>query len=163
MKTESLEAFLQTVELRSLTKASEVLHISQPALSKQIRNLEDELGTQLFIRSTTGVTLTATGTILFERSKRIMEEFNTLRREIALQEGTRLQLTIGSWPSVATVYLPTRIAGHKQKDVLLEYGGNRICLQREEAADRIRNRARAEHPRFHSVQSRHLDTAEDLY
>jgi DNA-binding transcriptional LysR family regulator len=71
VKIEWLEAFLQTTELKSLTKASECLHISQPALSKKIRNLEDELGAQLLIRSSSGVTLTPSGQILLERSKKI--------------------------------------------------------------------------------------------
>lgn len=74
VKIEWLEAFRQTAETKSLTKASEILHISQPALSKQIRNLEDELGTQLLMRSSTGVTLTQPGLILLERSKKIMND-----------------------------------------------------------------------------------------
>ncbi|AZN40798.1 LysR family transcriptional regulator [Paenibacillus albus] len=121
MKTESLEAFLRTAELKSLTRASELLHISQPALSKQIRSLEDELATQLLIRSTSGVSLTTSGQILYERSKRIMEEVGALKREIAFNDGTKVQLNIGSWPSIATAYLPSRIARNKQQDNLSEY------------------------------------------
>ncbi|MFC5451247.1 LysR family transcriptional regulator [Paenibacillus aestuarii] len=121
MKTEWLEAFLQTVELKSLTKASEMLHVSQPALSKQIRNLENELGTQLLIRSTIGVTLTPSGEILHESSKRIMSEVNTMKREIALAEGKQVHLTIGSWPSIAALYLPQRIAGNKLTDTHSAY------------------------------------------
>ncbi|SDX52252.1 LysR family transcriptional regulator [Paenibacillus sp. CF384] len=121
MRIEWLEAFQQTAETKSLTKASEWLHISQPALSKQIRNLEDELGAQLLLRSTVGVTLTTAGQILLERSKRILDEVNALRREIALshEEGKSV-LTIGSWPSIATIYLPGRIAGNQQAESKLE-------------------------------------------
>lgn len=120
MKIEWLEAFQQTVELKSLTKASEVLHMSQPALSKQIRNLEDELGAKLLTRSTIGVTLTESGQVLRERGKRIIDEVNALRREIALsQDGGMADLVIGSWPSIATIYLPSRIAGRKQSDTHL--------------------------------------------
>jgi LysR family transcriptional activator of glutamate synthase operon len=79
MKIEWLESFMQTTEKKSLTKASEALHMSQPALSKQIRNLEDELGAKLLIRSTTGVALTPSGQILFERNKTIINEMNTVR------------------------------------------------------------------------------------
>lgn len=105
MKIEWLEAFQQTAETKSLTKASEILHISQPALSKQIRNLEDELGTQLLMRSSTGVTLTQTGLILLERSKKIMNDLNEMRKEITLsQDVGKDDLIIGSWPSIATIF-----------------------------------------------------------
>lgn len=115
MKIEWLEAFQKTVETRSLTKASEFLHISQPALSKQIRNLEIELGTTLLMRSSVGVSLTPAGQILFNRSKNIINEVNAMKREIILsQEKEEAFLTIGSWPSVATVYLPYHIAQNKR-------------------------------------------------
>ncbi|MCM3629788.1 LysR family transcriptional regulator [Paenibacillus glycanilyticus] len=118
---EWLEAFRQTAELKSLTKASESLHISQPALSKQIRNLEIELGAQLLTRSSIGVTLTPAGQILFERSKNIINEMNVTKREIALiQDEGKVDLTIGSWPSIATIFLPMRIAGNQQSKPKLD-------------------------------------------
>ncbi len=58
MKTEWMEAFLVTAETGSLTKASEVLHMTQPALSKQIKSLESALDVSLLHRSAHGVTLT---------------------------------------------------------------------------------------------------------
>jgi DNA-binding transcriptional LysR family regulator len=115
VKIEWLEAFRQTAETKSLTKASEILHISQPALSKQIRNLEDELGTQLLMRSSTGVTLTQPGLILLERSKKIMNDLNEMRKEITLsQDEGKDDLIIGSWPSIATIFLPDRMAANQQ-------------------------------------------------
>ncbi|MBP3963318.1 LysR family transcriptional regulator [Paenibacillus lignilyticus] len=121
MRIEWLEAFQQTAETKSLTKASESLHISQPALSKQIRNLEDELGAQLLLRSSVGVTLTTAGQILLERSKRILNEVNALRREVTRsQDEGKVVLTLGSWPSIATIYLPGRIAGNLQAETKLE-------------------------------------------
>ncbi|SFJ70649.1 DNA-binding transcriptional regulator, LysR family [Paenibacillus sp. UNC496MF] len=121
MRMEWLEAFRQTAETKSLTKASESLHISQPALSKQIRNLETELGAQLLTRSSVGVSLTPAGQILLERSKVIANEMNAMKREIALmQDEGKVDLTIGSWPSVATIFLPARIAGNRQATTKLE-------------------------------------------
>ncbi|WP_201001568.1 LysR family transcriptional regulator [Paenibacillus glycanilyticus] len=115
MRMDWLVAFRQTAEMKSLTKASELLHISQPALSKQIRNLEVELGAPLLVRSTTGVTLTPAGHILLEGSKNILNEMNAIRREIALaQEEGKSDLTIGSWPSIATIFLPGQIARSQQ-------------------------------------------------
>ncbi|MDR6549760.1 LysR family transcriptional regulator [Paenibacillus qinlingensis] len=121
MRIEWLESFQLTAELKSLTKASESLHISQPALSKQIRNLEDDIGAQLLLRSSSGVTLTPSGQILLERSRKIIGEVNTMRREIALSvDGGKADLTIGSWPSVSTIYVPTLIAGKLQAGMNLE-------------------------------------------
>ncbi|WP_164775590.1 LysR family transcriptional regulator [Paenibacillus glycanilyticus] len=115
MRMDWLVAFRQTAEMKSLTKASELLHISQPALSKQIRNLEVELGAPLLVRSTTGVTLTPAGHILLEGSKNILNEMNAIRREIALaQDEGKSDLTIGSWPSIATIFLPGQIARSQQ-------------------------------------------------
>lgn len=115
MRIEWLGAFRQIAEMKSLTKASEFLHISQPALSKQIRNLEVELGAQLLLRSTTGVTLTQAGQILLEGSKNILNDMNAIRREIALiQDEGKSDLTIGSWPSIATIFLPGQIARSQQ-------------------------------------------------
>ena len=115
MRIDWLEAFRQTAEMKSLTKASEALHISQPALSKQIRNLEIELGAQLLMRTSIGVTLTAAGQILLDKSKSILNEVNAMRREIALsQDEGKADLTIGSWPSIATIFLPGRMAVNPQ-------------------------------------------------
>jgi hypothetical protein len=58
MRVEWLYSFMEVVRCKSLSKASEHLHISQPGLSKQIRQLESALGVALFDRSTAGVTLT---------------------------------------------------------------------------------------------------------
>ena len=71
MKTEWLEAFHVTAETSSLTKASELLHMTQPALSKQIKNLEQAVGAPLFTRTTSGVSLTPAGEIVFKDGQRI--------------------------------------------------------------------------------------------
>ncbi|NBD24826.1 LysR family transcriptional regulator [Paenibacillus glycinis] len=121
MRIDWLEAFRQTAETKSLTKASEALHISQPALSKQIRNLELELGAQLLMRSSIGVTLTPAGQILLDKSKNILNEVNAMRREIAFsQDEGKADLTIGSWPSIATIFLPGRMAVNQHAMAKLE-------------------------------------------
>jgi len=109
MKMEWLEAFHMTAETQSLTKASELLHMSQPALSKQIKNLEADLGASLFTRSAAGVTLTKAGMRLLPVSQLVLKELNAVKKEIALEEGLK-DITIGSWPSIATSYLPGKIA-----------------------------------------------------
>lgn len=109
MRIEWLEAFQMTAETQSLTKASELLHMSQPALSKQIKNLEADLGAPLFTRTTAGVTLTEAGKRLLPVSELILKELKAVKKEIALEEGLK-NITIGSWPSIATSYLPGKLA-----------------------------------------------------
>ena len=68
MNLRQLQYFIEIAELRSFTRAAEVLHIAQSALSRQIRLLEDELGANLFNRLDRGVTLTEAGDLLRDRA-----------------------------------------------------------------------------------------------
>ena len=64
-----LRAFIAVAEEASVTKAAERLHISQPPLSRHIKQLEGELGITLFIRHRQGVTLTDAGQRLLEKAR----------------------------------------------------------------------------------------------
>lgn len=70
MKLTSLRAPVAAVEEGSLRSAAKRLSVSQPALTKSIRELERELATALLLRSTTGVIATAQGMVLYEREGR---------------------------------------------------------------------------------------------
>ncbi|UJF31306.1 LysR family transcriptional regulator [Paenibacillus hexagrammi] len=61
MNLDNLTSFLTAAELKSMAKASEKLHLTHPALSKQIRKLETYYGTELLTRNSSGVQLTAAG------------------------------------------------------------------------------------------------------
>lgn len=61
MRTSQLEYFTAVAETLSFTRASELCHVAQPAISQQIQSLEKELGFSLFARSTKGVELTPAG------------------------------------------------------------------------------------------------------
>jgi len=69
-----LRSFVVVAETGHLTRAAEKLHISQPALSAQIRALEDELDLTLFERTSTGMTLTAAGKRLLAGADKILAE-----------------------------------------------------------------------------------------
>ncbi|QPC45655.1 LysR family transcriptional regulator [Mangrovibacillus cuniculi] len=127
MRFEWLEAFQLTAETQSLTKASELLHMSQPALSKQIKNLENDLGASLFKRTTVGVSLTQAGERLLPVSQRILKELNTVKKAIALEQGL-MGVTIGAWPSVATSYLPTKLASANRSDYSLKISHSYVEL-----------------------------------
>lgn len=73
MENRLLKYFLVVAEEESITRAAGILHISQPALSKQIMQLEDELGARLFIRGKRNVTLTEEGRFLRSRAREIID------------------------------------------------------------------------------------------
>ena len=71
--------FKVVAELKNITKASEILRISQPAASLQIKQLEEELNGQLFIRKNKGVELTVLGKILQEKIDKIIKELDIIQ------------------------------------------------------------------------------------
>ncbi len=83
-----LRYFIHIVEHGSFGKASAILRIAQPALSHQIRNLEDELGVQLLIRHTSGVVPTEAGATLNEHAKGILRQVEVARKATIDQADT---------------------------------------------------------------------------
>jgi DNA-binding transcriptional LysR family regulator len=79
MTYDQLDAFLRVASEGSFTAASASLHKSQPAVSKLVRNLEDELGIQLFDRGAYRATLTDAGRLFFERAAGVLESTEALR------------------------------------------------------------------------------------
>ncbi|MDD3218132.1 MAG: LysR family transcriptional regulator [Lachnospiraceae bacterium] len=73
MENRVLRYFLAVAREENITKASESLHVTQPTLSKQLMDLEDELGTKLFIRGKRKITLTEDGVYLRKRAQEIIE------------------------------------------------------------------------------------------
>ncbi len=84
MELRLLQYFLTVTREQSILGASKVLHISQPTLSRQLRDLEEELGKQLFIRSNRKITLTEEGMILRKRAEEIGELVRKTQDEISI-------------------------------------------------------------------------------
>ena len=76
IETRLLYYFLAIAREQNITKAADTLHISQPTLSKQMMDLEEQLGKQLFIRGKRKVTLTEDGMFLRARAQEMMELMN---------------------------------------------------------------------------------------
>lgn len=96
MELRHLEYFIQVCNNNSFTKAAEVLGISQPTLSQQIRVLEGELDTPLFHRVGRGIKMTEAGKLLFDKGKFIMQQFDDVYNEIFELKGVkRGVITIG--------------------------------------------------------------------
>ena len=101
MNPRQLTNFLRIAELRSFTKAAAVLHIAQPALSRQVQQLEDDLGVRLFVRSDSGVTLTEAGDALRTRAASLLQHFANVRDEVsALSDLVQGRLHFGMPPSL---------------------------------------------------------------
>lgn len=111
MKLGQLDHFLVVAERGSLGRAARFLNISEPALSKSIRNLERELGVQLLDRGPRGMTPTVFGDSVAARARLIRSETNLIRREIAELKGVGTGIVrVGARPSFGAAYLPTAVA-----------------------------------------------------
>lgn len=101
MSPRQLNYFLRIAELKSFTKAAAVLRIAQPALSRQIQQLEDDLGVRLFVRSDSGVSLTEAGEALRTRASSLLQHFANVRDEVgALSDLVQGHLHFGMPPSL---------------------------------------------------------------
>lgn len=74
--------FVAVAELLHFGRAAEQLHIAQPVLSRQIRALEKDLGAELFVRDSHGVTLTAAGTQLLDDARQLLTSADATRRRV---------------------------------------------------------------------------------
>ena len=102
-----LVVFRTVAEQRSFRKAAEELYLTQPAVSLQIKALEEDLGAQLFDRSGAEVRLTAVGEVLLEHALRTHEMLQQAEQEIAALGGERAgRLTLGASTTIAQYVLP---------------------------------------------------------
>ena len=83
-----LRTFLAVAETRHLTRAAERVHLSQPAVSAQLKALEEELGVQLFERLHGGMELTVTGGQLLQHAERVLGAAEELREAAGRLRGS---------------------------------------------------------------------------
>ena len=103
-----LEAFLTVAKLRSLRRAAKVLFVTQPAVGSRIRNLEQEVGAELFHRSAAGVELTTAGRAFLPYAQRALWALVDGRQQlVALREGRVGQLEIAATPAASIHVLPS--------------------------------------------------------
>jgi DNA-binding transcriptional LysR family regulator len=107
MLLSQVEAFLTVAERRSVSAAAQVLYVTQPALTTRIKNLERELGIELFVRTARGMRLTQEGRAFRPHAHRALQslaEGRELLRE--LREGHAGELLVGAAPAISTYVLP---------------------------------------------------------
>ncbi|GAE06688.1 LysR family regulatory protein CidR [Paenibacillus sp. JCM 10914] len=116
MDIRHLQYFLEVARNESFTKAAEKLYITQPTISKTIRNMEDEWGVTLFHRQGKRIELTDAGLIMFQQAQRIVESFQQVSAELGdlmnLKQG---HLRIGLPPMVGSSFFPKVIGQFHRK------------------------------------------------
>lgn len=106
MELRVLQYFLAVARAQSISGAAEFLHLSQPTLSRQIKDMEKELGKQLLIRGNRRITLTEEGMILCKRAEEIMELVKKTESEITLSdESIAGDIYIGAGESNSVGYI----------------------------------------------------------
>ena len=128
MELRVLNYFLTIAREENFTRAARQLHVTQPTLSRQIADLEQELGVKLFVRSNHNIILTEDGMILKRRAQEILSLADKTKRDF-LQKDEALSgtISIGSGEFRSTEYLAKIIAGFRRKypNVTYEiYSGN---------------------------------------
>lgn len=118
-----LKVFHTVASRSSFTKASEELNISQPAVTKHIKEIENQLNTKLFDRKGTTIQLTQSGKVLFEYAERVRNIFRDLEFEInQINQQHKGKLIIGASTTVAQYILPEILAKFNSyyKDIKIE-------------------------------------------
>ncbi len=122
---------LALAQTRNFARAAEVVHITQPALSRSIASLERDLGVRLFDRLTTGVELTAFGKLLIERGTQLIGDAALIKREIDLLGG----LHVGSLSVAAGPYVSESLVGRVAARLLAKHPGLSIRVETMDAHD----------------------------
>ena len=120
-----LKVFASAAKNLNFSKCAEQMHISQPAVSKHISELENHFGVSLFKRGNTGVSLTKAGKILLSFSEKLIEQYRIMEYEMGLQKGAVTgSLNIGASTTVAQYFLPPILAGFMER-----FDGVRISVK----------------------------------
>jgi DNA-binding transcriptional LysR family regulator len=111
-----LRAFTTVVDSGSLGRAAAALHITQPALSRSIKRLEEQVGAPLFERHSKGMQLTAIGSALLPHAMLLQREAEHAREEIDAMRGlTKGTIRVGAVGSIASLLLPMAVGSVLKK------------------------------------------------
>lgn len=122
MEVRVLRYFLEIAREGNMTRAAEYLHVSQPTLSKQMKELERELGKKLFRRGSSSVSLTSEGMLLRKRAEDILDMVDKTTDEFrALDDVAGGEVRIGCAESHQIKYLARVIRKFKEKHPLFRY------------------------------------------
>lgn len=116
MEIRVLRYFLTVVREENITKASEALHITQPTLSRQLAQLEEEIGVKLFDRGSRRIKLTNEGILLKRRAEEILQLVDKTEKELTQQEEQiEGKISIGCGEIAAVQLLPDLIESFRKR------------------------------------------------
>ena len=122
MELRVLKYFLVVAREENITRAAALLHLTQPTLSRQLMQLEDELGVKLSRRSKYRIILTDDGILLRRRAQEIIDLAEKTRQEFQRQEGELVgDIFIGTGESNSMTILSQRIAAFRQSHPLVRF------------------------------------------
>ena len=107
MNIRDLKYLVAVADTGSFSRASEKCFVSQPALSMQVKKLEESIDTKLFDRDTTGLSVTTKGEVLVEQARKILDEVNQFYA-MAREEENPLagEITLGAFPTISPYLVP---------------------------------------------------------
>jgi DNA-binding transcriptional LysR family regulator len=115
MEDHKLKVFCTVAETRSFSKTSEIIHLTQPAVSLQIQALEEMYETKLFDRSSSKVTLTPAGEVLYKYAKDILALYTSAEKVIGEMTGlVKGSITIGAGSTIGNYLLPSIISDFRK-------------------------------------------------
>lgn len=129
MNTKDLEYITVVAEEGNITKAAQRLFIAQPSLSQCIHKIEEQLGTQLFVRTNSGITLTYAGEIFLDASNKISKTYRDMENAISdMNNMKRGRLVVGVPTLLACQIMPRIYSNYVQK-----YPGIDVILYEQES------------------------------
>lgn len=131
MELRVLQYFLAVAREQSISGAAEYLHLSQPTLSRQLKDLEEEFGKQLFIRGNRKITLTEEGMILRKRAEEIIDLVKKTEQEITLND----EVVVGDIYIGAGETDAIRLLARSARQLQQEHPGIRIHISSGDSTD----------------------------
>jgi len=123
-----------TVKYNSISKAAQILHLTQPGLSGQLKSLENELGVNLLNRSNKGVELSEEGKVVFNYADTLLSIQGNIKRDLINLHQDRPKLMIGTCKSVGEYALPCSIFTfkhlHEEVDIRMEVINSTEVIQK---------------------------------
>lgn len=153
-----VECFLAVARLGNLSRAAEEMYLTQPTLTARLKGLEEEVGDQLFVRTSRGMRLTEAGREFLPYAERMVGGFEEARRRLAeLRGASGGRLVIGASPGVGTYALPGLLerfsAAYPNVSVTVRTGHSEEILQMTLREDVQLGLTRAmSHPDIESLQ-----------
>ena len=121
MEFRTLKYFLTVAREENITRAAALLHLTQPTLSRQLMQLEEELGVKLFRRSQHHIVLTEAGMLLRRRAQEIVELAEKTARELRPAEEITGRISIGSGDLRSMTYLAKLLAAFHRQHPRVQY------------------------------------------